>query len=139
MLAKLRHDLAAFNRGNYEPLLASFADHAVLGFADGAHRWAGQHTGRASIEAFLHDCVAAGLHGEFRDLLIGGPPWKMRAAVRFDDHADDPDGTRIYDNRAVLYVTIRWGRVVRQDDFFADTIRIEAFEQHLRRRETASC
>jgi ketosteroid isomerase-like protein len=135
MLVKLRRDLAALNAGHYQPLLASFADDAVLVFSDGTHRWAGQHDGRASIEAFLQDFVAAGLQGDFRDLLIGGPPWKMRAAIRFDDHAEDPSGTRVYGNRTVLYVTFRWGKVVRQEDFFADTSRIEAFEQHLKRTE----
>ena len=35
----------------------------------------------------------------------------------------------------MLYVTFRWGKVVRQEDFFADTSRIEAFEQHLKRTE----
>ena len=135
MLIKLRRDLAALNAGDYHPLLASFADEAVLVFTAGTHRWAGQHHGRASIEAFLQDFVAAGLHGDFRDLLIGGPPWKMRAAVRFDDHAEDPTGTRVYDNRTVLYVTFRWAKVVRQEDFFADTSRIEAFEQHLQLAE----
>ena len=135
MLIKLRRDLAALNAGDYHPLLASFADEAVLVFASGTHRWAGQHHGRASIEAFLQNFVAAGLQGDFRDLLIGGPPWKMRAAVRFDDHAEDPTGTRVYDNRTVLYVTFRWAKVVRQEDFFADTSRIEAFEQHLQLAE----
>ncbi len=138
MLKKLRRDLAAFNRGDYRPLLASFADDAVLVFADGEHRWAGQHNGRVSIEAFLHECVTAGLQGEFRDLLVGGPPWKMRAAVRFDDHAEGPDRTVVYNNRTMLYLATRWGKIVRQDDFFADTSRIEAFEQQLRRRETVS-
>jgi ketosteroid isomerase-like protein len=132
MLVKLRRDLAALNAGNYRPLLASFADNAVLVFADGQHRWAGQRHGRAAIETFLHDFVVAGLQGDFRDLLIGGPLWRMRAAVRFDDHAEDPAGTRVYENRAVLYITTRWGKVVRQEDFFADTSRIEVFEQHLK-------
>ncbi|MGH3410627.1 MAG: hypothetical protein ACRDRJ_50250 [Streptosporangiaceae bacterium] len=59
----------------------------------------------------------------------------MRAAVRFDDHAEDSSGTRVYDNRTVLYVTIRWGKVARQEDFFADTSRIDAFDQQLRLTE----
>jgi ketosteroid isomerase-like protein len=135
MLTRLRRDLAALNAGDYQPLLAGFADDAVLVFPGGQHRWAGEHHGRGAIEAFLRDFVAAGLRGDFRDLLIGGPPWRMRAAVRFDDHAEDSGGTRLYDNRTVLYVTIRWGKVARQEDFFADTSRIDAFEQQLRLTE----
>ncbi len=43
--------------------------------------------------------------------------------VRFDDHADAPDGTRLYENRTVLVLRTRWGKVVEQQDFYADTAR----------------
>ena len=44
--------------------------------------------------------------------------------VRFDDHADAPDGTRIYENSTVLVLRTRWGKVVEQHDFYVDTQRI---------------
>ncbi|MGH3406640.1 MAG: nuclear transport factor 2 family protein [Streptosporangiaceae bacterium] len=73
MLTRLRRDLAALNAGDYQPLLAGFADDAVLVFPGGQHRWAGEHRGRPAIEAFLRDFAAAGLRGDFRDLLTGAP------------------------------------------------------------------
>jgi hypothetical protein len=53
--------------------------------------------------------------------------------VRFDDHADGPDGTRLYENRTVLVMRTKWGKVVDHEDFYKDTQRIEALESELRR------
>ena len=44
--------------------------------------------------------------------------------VRFDDHADGPDGERLYENQTVLVMRLKWGRIVDQEDFYADTGRI---------------
>jgi ketosteroid isomerase-like protein len=51
--------------------------------------------------------------------------------VRFDDHADAPDGTRIYDNHTVLVLRTRWGKVVEQHDYYADTAAIVALDRKL--------
>ena len=51
--------------------------------------------------------------------------------VRFDDHADAPDGTRIYENQTVLVLRTRWGKVVEQHDFYADTAAILTLENAL--------
>jgi ketosteroid isomerase-like protein len=131
LLAKLRRDVARLNDGDHRPFLAGFADDAVLRFAPGEHRWAGDHRGKPAIERFLRMFVAAGLEGEIRDLWFGGPPWAMTIVVRFDDHADGPDGTPIYANRTAIVVRTRWGRIVEQQDFYEDTERIAAFDRRL--------
>ncbi len=51
--------------------------------------------------------------------------------VRFDDYADGPDGTRLYQNRTVLVLRTRWGKVVEQEDFYVDTAGILAFDHKL--------
>jgi ketosteroid isomerase-like protein len=132
LLIKLRRDVARINEGDYGPLLAGYAEDAVLLFNDGPHRWAGEHRGRARIERFLKDFTAAGIQGEIRALWIGGPPWAMTLIVRFDDSAERPDGERIYANRTVLLARTRWGRIVEQEDFYEDTGRILALEERLR-------
>ena len=137
LLLKLRTDVSKLNRGDYEPLLAGFADDAVLHFNDGPHRWAGEHRGKAAIERFLRDFTGAGLRGEILSLWIGGPPWALTMAVRFDDHAEAPGGEAIYENRTVLVVRTRWGRIVEQWDFYEDTGRILTLEEHLRDRDVA--
>lgn len=131
-LAKLRRDVDALNAGDYGPVLSNFAQDAVLCFNDGAHRWAGEHRGRAAVERFFEDFVAAGIRGQITELVVGGPPWRMTLMARFDDHAHAPDGRQIYRNRTALVAHTRWGRIVRQEDFYEDTARIEALEASLR-------
>jgi ketosteroid isomerase-like protein len=131
LLVKLRRDVRALSAGDYRPILANYAPHAVLCVNDGEHRWAGEHRGRAAIERFLQDFVAAGIEGEISELLFAGPPWRMILLVRFDDHAHDPAGLEIYRNRTVLLAHTRWGRIVRQEDFYEDSERIAVLERRL--------
>ncbi len=133
-LIKLRRDLRRLNEGDYRPLLAGYADDAVLRFNEGPHRWSGDHRGKPAIERFLREFTAAGLKGEIRDLWIGGPPWAMTLIARFDDRATGPDGEELYSNRVVIVARTRWGKIVEHDDFYVDTARILAFEEKLRAR-----
>jgi ketosteroid isomerase-like protein len=131
LLLKLRRDVEALNAGNYEPLLAGYAPDAVLHFNEGPHRWAGEHRGKPAIARFLKNFVDAGIHGQITELFISGAPWRMTLLVRFDDHANDPAGEEIYRNRTVLLARTRWGRIVRQEDFYEDTQSINALETRL--------
>jgi ketosteroid isomerase-like protein len=131
LLFKLQRDVAKLNDGDHRPFLAGFADDAVLRFAPGEHRWAGDHRGKPAIERFLRMFVAARLQGQIQDLWFGGPPWAMTIVVRFDDHAKAPDGQTIYANRTAIVVRTRWGKIVEQEDFYVDTVRMAAFDQRL--------
>lgn len=131
LLAKFRRDLNVLNAGDYGPILAGYADDAVLIFNDGEHRWAGRHRGKAELERFFANFVNAGLRGEIRELYMGGPPWRLTLLARFDDWLVR-DGEELYRNRTVLLVRTRWGRVVEQEDFYEDTARIATLEQRLR-------
>jgi ketosteroid isomerase-like protein len=55
----------------------------------------------------------------------------MTIWARFDDHADGPEGERLYENRTVLVLRTRWGKVVEQEDFYADTGRLTDFDRRL--------
>jgi ketosteroid isomerase-like protein len=131
VLAKLRRDLRALNAGDTGPLLAGYHDDAVLAFNDGDHRFAGTHVGKPAIARFLRNFVAAGLTGEIVDVWVAGAPWALKLAVRFDDRSLGDDGETLYANRTVLVATTRWGKIVRQDDFYEDTGRILAFDRRL--------
>jgi ketosteroid isomerase-like protein len=131
LLLKLRHDVRALNAGDYRPLLAGYADDAVLVFNDGGHRWAGEHRGKPAIERFLRDFVAAGITGEIIELFVTGAPWRLSLIVRFDDEAHAPDGELLYRNRTLLLARARWGKIVWQQDFYEDTGRIAAFDARL--------
>jgi ketosteroid isomerase-like protein len=131
LLFKLRRDVRSLNAGDYRPLLSGFADDAVLVFNDGPHRWAGEHRGKAAIERFLQSFVGAEIKGEIRELHFSGAPWRMTLLVRFDDEARGPDGEIVYSNETALHARTRWGKIVWQQDFYADTERITAFDRHL--------
>lgn len=131
LLLKFGRDVRKLNAGDHSTLLDAYADDAVLRFNDGEHRWAGEWAGKPAIDAFLRNFTAAGIQGEIRQIAVSGPPWALTMMVRFDDHADGPDGTRIYENRTVLVLRARWGKVVEHEDFYLDTSRIEAFDRKL--------
>lgn len=128
---KFARDVKKLNAGNYMPLLSAYSDDFVLRFNDGDHRWAGEWRGRAGMDAFLQNFTAARIHGEIKSIAISGPPWAMTLWARFDDHADGPDGTRLYENSTVLVLRTRWGQVIEQQDFYADTERIKSFDRKL--------
>ena len=132
VLAKLRRDVRLLNGGDYRPLLAGYAEDAVLVFNEGPHRWSGEHRGRPAIERFLRDFTLAGIHGDVRAAWIGGPPWALTLVVRFDDRATGPGGEELYANRVVIVARTRWGKIVEHEDFYLDTARIVAFEEKLR-------
>lgn len=132
LLAKLRGDVAKLNAGDHGPLLAGYAEDAVLHFNDGDHRWAGVHRGKPAIERFLQDFVGAGLQGEIVELWAFGPLWRLTLLARFDDQATRPDGEVLYRNRVVILARTRFGRIVEQHDFYEDTGRIVELERRLR-------
>jgi len=131
LLVKLRHDVRALNAGDFQPVLSNYAGDAVLQFNEGEHRWAGEHRGTAAIGRFLQNFVGAGLQGDISELLIAGAPWRLTLAARFDDRAHGPAGQELYRNRTILLARTRWGRIVRQEDFYEDTQRISTLESRL--------
>ena len=132
LIVRLGRDIARINEGDYRPFLSAYAEDAVLHFNDGPHRWAGDHHGKAGIERFLRDFVAAGLKVELKDLWLSGPPWRMVVIGRLDDAARGPGGELLYSNRVVVVLRTRWGKIVRHDDFYEDTARMGGFEDALR-------
>ena len=131
LLVKLRHDVAALNAGDHRPLLAGYAKDAVLVFTEGDHRWSGTYVGRDAIGKFLEGFMRVGIKGEITELWTGGWPWAMTILVGFDDHADGPGGERLYENHTVLLCRTRWGKIVRQEDFYVDTVRMVGFDRKL--------
>ena len=131
LLRKFSRDVEKLNAGDHSSLLAAYAEDFVLHFHEGEHRWAGDWVGRAGMGRFLENLVRAGIQGQIREIALSGPPWALTMWVRFDDHADGPGGERIYENRTVLLVRTRWGKVIEQEDFYTDTDRILALDRRL--------
>jgi ketosteroid isomerase-like protein len=131
LLLKFAPSVAKLNAGDHEPLLDAYAEDFVLHFNDGPHRWRGDWVGKAGFDAFLRNFTAAGIQGEIKRVATSGPLWALTMWVRFDDHADAPDGTRIYENSTVLVLRTRWGKVVEQHDFYVDTQAIVDLDRRL--------
>src|SRR5262249_36633171 len=134
-----KRNIARLNAGDYRPALAMFANDATLTFP-GANSWAAMfrphargrhavptHRGRVEIEAFLRRHTEQGIQMEVEDILVNGPPWRARAAVRCHDWTPGEDGNDVYNNRAVLWVRTRWGRILEQEDY-EDTERSAAYD-----------
>jgi ketosteroid isomerase-like protein len=131
LMLKFTGDVAKLNAGEHRPLLDAYADDFVLHFNDGPHRWAGEWVGKAEMDRFLQMFTAAGIQGELKSVATSGPLWAMTLWARFDDHANGPDGERIYENETVLVLKTRWGKVVEQTDYYVDTARIVEFDRAL--------
>ncbi len=131
LLVKFGRDVKKLNAGDHSALLKAYADDAILHFNDGDHRWAGDWVGKARIDRFLQNFTAAKVQGEIKQVAVSGPPWAMTMMVRFDDYADGPDGTRLYENRTALVLRTKWGKVVEQEDFYGDTGKIADFDRKL--------
>jgi uncharacterized protein (TIGR02246 family) len=125
----IRRNVAALRQGDPRPLLAGYAPDAVLVFP-GSSSWGGEHRGREAIGAFLDRFLRAGLVGEVEEILVNGPPWRTTVCVLFTDRALGPSGTPVYENRAVLFGRIVWGKIVYHEDF-EDTEKVAAFDEYL--------
>ena len=128
----IRRNAGKLAAGDWRPLLAGYADDAVLVFP-GTSTWAGRYQGKPVIEEFLRRFVDAGLTGEVQEILVNGPPWRTAVCVLFTDRAVDHVGDVVYENRAVLFARIVWGKIVYQEDF-EDTQRAEEFDRYLESR-----
>ena len=127
----IRRNVAALRSGDPGPLLAGYADDAVLIFP-GPTDWSGEYRGKAAIAGFIRRYLDDGIVGDAHDILVNGPPWRTTVCLLFTVHADDADGQVVYENRAVLFARARWGKIYYQEDF-EDTHRSQAFAEYLTR------
>jgi hypothetical protein len=74
------------------------------------------------LTAWIARFAALRPHYEILDVLVGGPPWNTRIAVRLRDRIGAD-----YRNEGVQYLRMRWGKMVA-DEVFIDTERIVAWE-----------
>ena len=145
--ALVRHSISRLNQGDATLLLRLASADAELAFP-GDNTWAAvhrpvekgrhrhvTHRGVEECRSFAERFVNEGLQFEIEDILVNGPPWNLRVAVRAHDFIVRPTGgDDVYNNRVVAFLELRWGRLVRWEDY-EDTERVAAWD---RQRETAS-
>jgi len=127
--------IARLNAGDPGPILRNYSRDAVLVFP-GSHSWGARYQGKDDIGRFFRRAVSVRLQFEITDVVVAGPPWRMTACVRLTDRATAPDGTEIYANRVFEFLTLRWGKIVRQE-LYLDTQRVAEFDKRLGVHERA--
>lgn len=134
--ALVRWVVRRVNAGDPSAMLRLYADDVRFVFP-GEHSWGGERRGRAEVEEFLRRFVRVGIQGAVEDVIVQGPPWRTTAAVLFNDHARAPDGRLVYENRAVIVLRVRWGRIVHEETY-EDTQKVERFDEWLADHEPAA-
>ena len=137
----VRHSISRLNQGDASLLLRLASPDAELAFP-GDNSWAAMHRpvhksrdrhvthqGIAECRAFVERFISEGIQFEIEDILVNGPPWNLRVAVRAHDFITSPTGSDdVYNNRAVLFLELRWGRLVRWEDY-EDTERVATWDR----------
>lgn len=125
----IRRSIDKLNAGDPGALLAMASPDAVLRFP-GASPTAARfrpvvkgrmphdtHRGLEECRAFADAFVEQGIQFVLEDVLVAGPPWRTRVALRLHDFAPAADGSDDYTNRAVAFLELRWGRLVVWEDY----------------------
>ena len=136
--AIVRHSVAKLNQGDPSLLLKMAAPTAELAFP-GDNSWArmfrpvekgrvrhSTHRGIEECTAFAQRFANEGVQFEIEDILVNGPPWNTRVGMRAQSFIPGPDGDT-YNNRALALLELRWGRLVRWEDY-EDTERVAAWD-----------
>lgn len=141
----VRQGMSKLNDGDPDFLLRMAAPDIELTFA-GDNSWSAMHRpvqkGRAAFvthrgvdeaRAFAERFAAEGIQVQVEDVLVNGPPWHTRVAIRAHDSIAGPDGNDTYSNRFVDFLEIRWGRITRFE-VYEDTERVAAWDERVRSR-----
>ena len=145
--ALLRRGIRRLNEGDYALMLKMAHPDLELAFP-GDHSWSTMfrpqvlgrdrhvtHRGIDEVVAFADRFVAEGIQFDVEDILVNGPPWNTRIAVRVRDYVPGADGSAdAYNNRAILFQEIRWGRLVRWETY-EDTQRVVEWDARRRQGE----
>ena len=118
--------------GDIEPTLRLDAPDVHFRFP-GDSSWAADFHSKAELRGWLERMVATGLHHDIDQVVLQGPPWRQTICLRGRDHLDVPAEGRVYDNRYVIWGTIRWGRLVDYE-VYEDTQASKALDGWLEAR-----
>jgi|SRR5436853_1056658 len=103
-------------------LALRMSDDGVRFVFPGDSSFAADSRDRASFAAWLARFAA--LHPRYvvDDVLVTGPPWNTRVAMRFHDRIGSD-----YENQGMHYLKMRWGKLT-YDRVFLDTQAVSAWE-----------
>lgn len=125
----LRRNVARLRGGDLRPTLRAMASDVHFVFP-GESSWSADLRGREEVERWQQRFLAVGLRLEARQIVVDGPPWATRIALRFGDGLTAPDGRRVYENEGVIFATARWGRVTEYT-VYEDTQEVSRLDEYL--------
>lgn len=139
----IRRSIRQLNAGDFSSFLAMAAPNMTIAFP-GVNSWStmfrptepsrhrhSTHRGIKECSAFGERFVDNGVQFELEDILIAGPPWNTRIALRVQSFVPAPDGSGPdeYNNRAIALLEVRWGKLASWEDY-EDTQRVAAWDLH---------
>jgi ketosteroid isomerase-like protein len=109
-----------------KPELATrmMADDVIFEFP-GSSSFGASLRGREAVLAWLRRFAALKPDYVIRDVLVTGPPWNTRLAVRLSDRIGEN-----YANEGMQYLRMRWGKVI-SDEVFIDTEKVADLDRSL--------
>lgn len=138
--ALLRHSVTKLNAGDFRLMLKMASPDFALSFP-GDNSWATMfrptesgreqfvtHRGIEEGTAFAQRFVSEGIQFCIEDILVNGPPWNTRIALRVQSYRPGlGTGPDEYNNRAIAFMTVKWGRLVSWEDY-EDTERVRRWD-----------
>ena len=136
--AVVRQGISRLNSGDPSFLLRLAAVDAEIAFpgdnswaamhrrVEKGRHWHATHRGLGECRSFAERFASEGIQIVIEDILVNGPPWNTRVAVRAHDYIPG-DGADVYSNRLVAFMEIRWARLYRWEDY-EDTERVSAWD-----------
>lgn len=108
---KVRDTFAQINQGQYRTMVDGLADEFEYRF-HGEHALGGRRTTKDAMIRWWERTLRLlpGARFDVQDVLVGGPPWKTRIAVRSLVSGPLPNGEP-YENTVFQFMTLRWGRI----------------------------
>jgi uncharacterized protein (TIGR02246 family) len=124
--ALFRRNMRSLNEGDIAPLTSIYADDVRFVFP-GESSWAGDYRGRDEVTQFVERFVETGLKIEPDEILVDGPPWNTRFALRYHDSYTAPDGEVVYENSGLFFGRIAWGKL-KYYELQEDTEKVAEFD-----------
>jgi ketosteroid isomerase-like protein len=131
--ALFRRNMRRLGEGDIGPLTSTYADDVRFVFP-GQSTWAGDYRGKEEVTRFVERFVETGLQIEPDEILVNGPPWNTRFAVRYHDSYTAPDGEVVYENDGQFFGRIAWGKL-KYYELHEDTEKVAEFDSWLAARE----
>jgi ketosteroid isomerase-like protein len=102
----------------------------------GQNSWSGHRHGKDEHRRWLERLVRVGVKTDVDEVSVSGFPWQQTLAIRGRSWWDNPQGERIYENRYVIWGTLKWGRM-RAYEVYEDTEKAQALDEYLEAHEPA--